>query len=342
MPTAYQRRPFWLWGIVFGSVIMKKRKTRISGEKTRIRQSSQPSIGPRCQRAVIAWPVAASTASPAAKATQNPTAICEEVQAREDREAADDDDRQRERHPGRHRPPPEVERLGARGAEHEEAEDEPEVGRVEDVAAAELDHVLGEQRDRRRAHEDPPAVQAPPVAVLGAGDAEDEGDSVPGQQRARRPHEHVLAKEGDADLEHSAGEQRDEDLGDRQAEVERHLAEHLERDDHGRQVQARIPPRRQEHRVLRASNPDRRLAGRGGGRVHRRIILRSGRRHSRSSWIMRGDAWMQTISSRSSPVFLNLCGVSGPTTRMSPGPASNSSPSAVKRALPLRTIHVSE
>jgi hypothetical protein len=48
------------------------------------------------------------------------------------------------------------------------------------------------------------------------------------------------------------------------------------------------------------------------------------------------------ISSRSAPMFLNLCGVSGPTTTMSPGPASISFPSAVIRAFPLRTIHVSE
>ncbi len=51
---------------------------------------------------------------------------------------------------------------------------------------------------------------------------------------------------------------------------------------------------------------------------------------------------MQTMSSRSLPAFLNLWGVFGPTTRMSPGPASMSSPSAVKRAAPERTIQVSE
>ena len=36
-----------------------------------------------------------------------------------------------------------------------------------------------------------------------------------------------------------------------------------------------------------------------------------------------GEAWMQTMSSRSLPTFLNMCGVFGPTTAMSPGPASN-------------------
>ena len=51
---------------------------------------------------------------------------------------------------------------------------------------------------------------------------------------------------------------------------------------------------------------------------------------------------MQTMSSWPGPVFTNLCGVSAPTTTMSPGPASSSSPSAVKRAVPERTIQVSE
>ena len=61
-------------GTVFGSVIMKKRNTRISGENTRIRHSSESVIGPRCQRAVIAWSVAASTAIPAANTSQKPIA----------------------------------------------------------------------------------------------------------------------------------------------------------------------------------------------------------------------------------------------------------------------------
>ena len=47
---------------------------------------------------------------------------------------------------------------------------EPEVRRVEDVAPAKLDQVLGEKRHGRGPREDPPpAVHAPPVAVLGAG-----------------------------------------------------------------------------------------------------------------------------------------------------------------------------
>ena len=71
-PTAYARRPARLAGIVRGSVIMKKRKTRISGDDTSVHQNSAPSIGPTCQAAVIVCPLAASTPIPAAKASQKP------------------------------------------------------------------------------------------------------------------------------------------------------------------------------------------------------------------------------------------------------------------------------
>ena len=73
--TAYTRRPPSLAGIVRGSVIMKKRKTRISGEVTSSHQRSSPPMGPRCQAAVISCPVAARTAIPAANVSQKPTAI---------------------------------------------------------------------------------------------------------------------------------------------------------------------------------------------------------------------------------------------------------------------------
>ena len=62
-------------GVVFGSVSMKKRKTSTSGEVRSDHQKYGPVIGPRCQRAVIVCPVAASTAIPAANASQKPSAI---------------------------------------------------------------------------------------------------------------------------------------------------------------------------------------------------------------------------------------------------------------------------
>ncbi len=69
------RRPAFPAGIVFGSVIMKKRKTRISGENASTRQNSQSLTGPTCQRAVMSCPLAARTAIDAANVTQKVTAI---------------------------------------------------------------------------------------------------------------------------------------------------------------------------------------------------------------------------------------------------------------------------
>ena len=151
-------------------------------------------------------------------------------------------------------PPPERERVGSLRPEQEEAEDEPEVRRVEDVAAAMDDQVLGEERHGRGAGEDPPAVQAPPVAVLGAGDTEHEGDAVAGQERARRPHQHPLAAERDRDLEQGARAERDQDLGDGEVEVERGLPQDLECHDHAREMQPRVVQLRQQHRVGRAAD----------------------------------------------------------------------------------------
>ena len=73
--TAYTRRPHALVGMVRGSVIMKNRKTRISGEVTSSHHRSRPPIGPRCHAAVISCPDAARTATPAANVSQNQTAI---------------------------------------------------------------------------------------------------------------------------------------------------------------------------------------------------------------------------------------------------------------------------
>ena len=171
-------------------------------------------------------------------------------------------------HPRRHRPPPELERIRPLRAEQEEAEDEAEVRGVEDVTPAERDQVLREQRHRGGAGEDPPAVHAPPVAVLGSGHAQDEGDAVPRQERARGPQDHPLAPERDADLEHRARDERDEDLCDREPELERDLPEHLQRDDHRREVQARVPQRRKQDRVGRASNAKRRPARVDGGHAN--------------------------------------------------------------------------
>ena len=67
-------------------------------------------------------------------------------------------------------------------------------------------------------------------------------------------------------------DERDEDLGDRQAEVERDLAEHLQRDDHGCEMQPRVADRRQQDRVLRAPEAQRRAYG-WRGRAHSALIV---------------------------------------------------------------------
>ena len=62
-------------GIVFGSVIMKNRKMRTSGEMTITRQKSKPHTGAKAQRAVMQCPEPARTARPMARATQKVTAM---------------------------------------------------------------------------------------------------------------------------------------------------------------------------------------------------------------------------------------------------------------------------
>ena len=67
-------RPTLPEGTVLGSVIMKNRKMRSSGEVTMTRQKSNPQTGAKAQLAVMQWPEPASSPSPAAKASQNAAA----------------------------------------------------------------------------------------------------------------------------------------------------------------------------------------------------------------------------------------------------------------------------
>src|SRR3954447_3533746 len=64
-------RPTWPVGTVFGSVIMKNRKMRTSGEVTMTRQKSVPQTGENAQFATMQWPDAARTPMPIASDTQN-------------------------------------------------------------------------------------------------------------------------------------------------------------------------------------------------------------------------------------------------------------------------------
>ena len=273
-PMAYTRRPPRLAGIVFGSVIMKKRKTRISGEETRSHQNSAPSIGPTCQAAVIVWPLAASTPIPAANASQNPTAIPTRWS------------RRRMRNPPATISPIATTSAGDSGPHHSASGSARSAPRSRKQSTSPKFDGLKMCRPRTRMRyfessaiadvpgEDPPAVHAPPVAVLGSRDAEDEGDAVAGQERTRRPHEHALAAEGDRDLEDPGDRERDQDLRDRQLEVERDLPEHLERDDDGREVEARVAQRREQDRVRGTSDSQcRPVDADRGGRAHLLLML---------------------------------------------------------------------
>ncbi len=208
----------------------------------------------------------------------------EQTETAEDCEPSPDDDRKRQCHPERHRPPPEVQWLGDLGADREKAHDQPEVRRVEDVCPPEANQVLREQPDRSRAGEDPPAVEAPPVAVLGSVDPQNERNAVAGDERARRPHDHAVAEERDRELEQACGSDRDQNLRDREVEPERDLPENVQRDDDRGEVQPRIANRRQEHRVGGPADLKPRPIGpgQGGGTHHQRIVLGSLPRASRS------------------------------------------------------------
>ena len=63
-------RPTWPAGVVFGSVIMKNRKIRTSGEVTITRQKSNPQTGAKAQFATMQCPEPASTPSVNAIVTQ--------------------------------------------------------------------------------------------------------------------------------------------------------------------------------------------------------------------------------------------------------------------------------
>ena len=167
-------------------------------------------------------------ADPRGEREPEPDGDPDEVQPPQDEKPARDDQPDREDERGGQRAPPEGERIRALRTQEQEAEHEPEVRRVEDVPSANPDEVLGEQRDRGRSREDPPAVHAPPVTMLGARHAQHEGDAVSGQEGTRRPHEHALAAERDRDLEDPGDRERDQDLRDRQLEVERDLPEYLQ------------------------------------------------------------------------------------------------------------------
>ncbi len=90
------------------------------------------------------------------------------------------------------------------------------------------------------------------------GHAEDERDAAAGQHRARRPHERAAPAERDRHLDDGAGEDGGEDLRHADLEAQLDLAEHVDRDDDGGDVQARVAQLGQHHRVRAALELERR------------------------------------------------------------------------------------
>ncbi len=122
-------------GTVLGSVIMKNRKMKISGEVITTHQKCHPLTGVNDHRVVMLWPVMASTASPAASDSHSA------------RLSPSNRSRPQIQNPpakittyanaiaGAERRPPEVERLDPVAAEDEEGDDQADVRRVEHVGA---------------------------------------------------------------------------------------------------------------------------------------------------------------------------------------------------------------
>ncbi len=157
-------------------------------------QRWKPVIGPRCQRAVIACPASASTPMPTAN---------------------DDPERRARRAAGaaaaRIAKPPVTMTTSARTSHHDIGPHQKSSGAArfrprtrkqmtrpmfDGLKMCSPRHLITYFESSETAAVPTKIHQprsAPPVAVRRAGDAQDEGDAVAGQHRARRPHEHALA-----------------------------------------------------------------------------------------------------------------------------------------------------
>src|SRR3954466_16314187 len=208
---------------------MKKRKTRTSGEVTSTHQKWKPSTGPRCQRATIACPASATSPIPTENDAQKPSATRRSPRRRRiakppvtitaSATKSHHDIGPLRKSSGFARPRPRMRKQRTSptfdGLKTCSPRQQGAPFESQFHGAAPADEVLREQRDRRGADEDPRAAETPPVAVLCARHAKHEGDAVPGQHRARRPHEHALRPKYDRELEQRARPDREQNLRDR-------------------------------------------------------------------------------------------------------------------------------
>ena len=249
-----RRRPA---GTVLGSVIMKNRKIRTSGEVTITRQKSKPQTGANAQFAVMQWPEPASRPIPTTSVIQKRRGQGEQLQPAGDQQPAADDRPRRPRSCRVERAPPEVERLDPGAAEHDERDDEADVRRVEHVRAAVPDDVLGQQREARDARRRPTRRRCSRARP----------DGVPTTRRIRAtplPVSIALAGQTNARLWRKVraismiAQVRiaARICGTLTRKRERDLAEDVDRDDHGRDMQPRVADVRQDQRVGVAADGD--------------------------------------------------------------------------------------
>ena len=243
-------------GAVFGSVIMKKKKTSTSGEVTRTHQNEKPWIGPRCQRAVIACPPSATRPMPTANAAQNESATRKS------------DNRRRIAKPAL------TMITSARAIHHDIGPHQKSSGSTRERPSARnttTSPMLDGLKMCRPFHaityfesSAPPAVATKihqPCVV------HQSPCRVPGTRRTNAtplPVSSALAGHIRTccfqavidDLDRRDRAERDQDLRDRQLEVERDLPEHLQRGDGRREVEPRVAELRQHDRVGRAADRD--------------------------------------------------------------------------------------
>ena len=253
-------------GMVLGSVIMKNRKIMTSGEVTMTRQKSKPQTGANAQFAVMQWPGAASSPTPTASVTQNVAASASRCSRRVIS-----------------RPPPMITDVGQRSSSgfvsgaHQKssgsirvlpstmnATTSPMFDGLNTCVPRYLMTYFVSSENAATPANTYQRVGVPRVVGRGADDAQDQGHAAAGEHRARRPDERLARAEREGDLDDRGRQDRRQDLGHADAEVQPDLAEDVDRDDHRGDVQPRVADVRQDQRVAwcRRSTACVRAAGR--------------------------------------------------------------------------------
>ena len=198
-----------------------------------------------CHRARMQCPLAAITAVLAANAPPESQPHPQQAQPPSDQAKPQADHYQGGDKADGHRSPPQILEIYLQcihssdwqKAECHDANNQAEVGRVENVATLPSDHILRKQGEPSNRRERPPASCGPPIAVFGAGHPEDECDPVSGEHGAGGPHQRASLPESDRDLEGSADSDRHQDLRDREIELEDDLPKYLDGCDDESNVQ---------------------------------------------------------------------------------------------------------